>query len=462
MYDNRKNSMKLKIKFVSLVVVLLLNTIGCVNNDLSDNMENSENMNIITDDNNIEIPVGDKNAEATKGSADNQKTEESNKHGKGSFQTEKQSTEEQVSISMLSEEQRNLIIAFMDDYYETLATLEVINPSTYFVDPEGRNSVLNQVVWSFMVKLRGKQSIDLLMDQYEYILTLESVETEEEDVEITLTEDSIQTYKAYPNVTSEQYNTIHHFVLNNTDNGWRIESHRQRGTLYWNLLGDYHERRDEEEDIIIDEQEAIESIYTQMNVLLEKADSNFMLRQETIEKVELPEYDYEYNRTAAIEYANSWIDERNETWLDYSSYGGNCQNFASQILLAGGIPMDLKGSELWKWYSTNLNDNTSSTGRTSSWTGVDNFLEYASENRGYGLVSDTNAPYYSGEIGDLIIMGYDENWRHTVVISEVIKDERGNTIDYLINSNTSDLRNFPVGAYIYTRQKLVKIYGWNE
>lgn len=244
--------------------------------------------------------------------------------------------------------------------------------------------------------------------------------------------------------------------------GWRIERHYQRGTLYWNLLGDNHKRSDEEDKLEIDEQEIIESIYTQMNVLLEKADGNMMMRQETIEKVDALDYDYAYNRRAAIEYADSWINRRNETWLDYSSYGGNCQNFASQMLLASGIPMDLKGNELWKWYGTTPNNNTSSTGRTSSWTGVDEFLDYAMNNEGFGLVADTNVPYYSGEIGDLIIMGYDEDWRHTVVISEVIKDDSGQTIDYLIHSNTSDLKNFPVSAYMYTHQKLIKILGWND
>ena len=47
------------------------------------------------------------------------------------------------------------------------------------------------------------------------------------------------------------------------------------------------------------------------------------------------------------------------------------------------------------------------------------------------------------------------------MISEVLTDESGNTVDYLICSNTGDLCDFPAGAYFYTDQQLIKIHGWN-
>lgn len=81
-------------------------------------------------------------------------------------------------------------------------------------------------------------------------------------------------------------------------------------------------------------------------------------------------------------------------------------------------------------------------------------------NTGSGLVGDAAAPYYTGESGDVIAMGND-HFRHIVMISEVLTDESGNTVDYLICSNTGDLCDFPAGAYFYTYQQLIKIHGWN-
>ena len=71
-------------------------------------------------------------------------------------------------------------------------------------------------------------------------------------------------------------------------------------------------------------------------------------------------------------------------------------------------------------------------------------MSYVQANTGSGLVGDAAAPYYTGEPGDVIAMGND-HFRHIVMISEVLTDESGNTVDYLICSNTGDLCDFPAG-----------------
>ena len=43
-----------------------------------------------------------------------------------------------------------------------------------------------------------------------------------------------------------------------------------------------------------------------------------------------------YNREKAIEYANTWAYGRNPAYYDYSNLGGDCTNFISQCLYAGG------------------------------------------------------------------------------------------------------------------------------
>ena len=44
-----------------------------------------------------------------------------------------------------------------------------------------------------------------------------------------------------------------------------------------------------------------------------------------------------YNVQAAIDYANYWCDKRNPAYHDYSNEGGDCANFVSQCLIAGGF-----------------------------------------------------------------------------------------------------------------------------
>lgn len=84
-------------------------------------------------------------------------------------------------------------------------------------------------------------------------------------------------------------------------------------------------------------------------------------------------------------YADQWIEERSGDWADYTGSGGNCQNYASQVLYAGGIPMDIQGDYIWKWYDDTVSNRGVAWGRSSSWSGVKQFIDYAAGNTGYGL-----------------------------------------------------------------------------
>ena len=164
--------------------------------------------------------------------------------------------------------------------------------------------------------------------------------------------------------------------------------------------------------------------------------------------------DHPYDRAAAYDYLMAYCDERNPRWYAYDDVGGNCMNFGSQVLLAGGIPEDERGDEEWYWDGQNDLD--------LSWINVGHFYDYCRDNEGYGLVADTEAGYYTGEVGDVVIVGFAGDHRHTTVISHVVEDEEGNVVDYLITCNTTNYKDFPVSAYYYTCHRLIKIFGWNE
>lgn len=47
-----------------------------------------------------------------------------------------------------------------------------------------------------------------------------------------------------------------------------------------------------------------------------------------------------YDAEAAVAYAEEWWDGRNPAYYDYSYEGGDCANFVSQCLIAGGVSLD--------------------------------------------------------------------------------------------------------------------------
>ena len=47
-----------------------------------------------------------------------------------------------------------------------------------------------------------------------------------------------------------------------------------------------------------------------------------------------------YDRAKAVAYAHQWAYSRNPAYYDFSAIGGDCTNFVSQCLRAGGAPMN--------------------------------------------------------------------------------------------------------------------------
>ena len=176
---------------------------------------------------------------------------------------------------------------------------------------------------------------------------------------------------------------------------------------------------------------------------------------------EFKKCDNTYDRKKAKEYALKYVTTREEGIDVYDTIGGNCQNFASRVLLTGGIPMDTIGTQQWKYYGGTINEKNTKVGRSTSWTGVGQFYAYAKTNVGFGLCSEVNVNSYYAEAGDLIQVGYKNKYRHTAVVVDTVKKD-GNVIDVLLNSNTGDLEQFPLSAYVYPEKRLIKVLGWNN
>lgn len=360
---------------------------------------------------------------------------------------------------------QELIHQYFEAYYTSQMDLEVQPIRQLFEN--GKDNVfvrLHEEVWRFIIEIRKMQSTNMALTEVDYRIS-EVIKLEDEDSRWAETDsyalivDSFKRFEEHPDVLSEEYGVIHYFTFYETDEGLKLQLHLQRGTLYWTVMGDYYREALMENGIDIMDLSHVDEFLVTVDEMLAKAVVN-MENRNFDSSDDTPIAKNQFNREAAIIYADQYVDVRNEEWFAYDGYGGNCQNFVSQTLFVSGIPMDTEGVQ-WKWYGTEINERRTESGRTPSWTGVDFFVDYARDNSGHGLVATVDAAFDSGEIGDVVVLGYDEDWRHSLLISDVIRNDAGEVIDFLVVSNTSNLRDFPLSAYLYTNQMLIKIHGWN-
>lgn len=354
-------------------------------------------------------------------------------------------------VQPLSEEQEQLILDYMNLYFASLEDFEPQEGIAALFSDGGQAALADSAI-DFQIGLRQMQDADYTLASWSYSLTLNEI-TQEEDgsLHIFARENNTQNFNQNPEIASERYGGYHLFELEQMEGSWKIRSHMMFDAVYMML---WSEGGGEEAAL-----RYAEAVPEYLRLAQEQLQEREADRER--EPGEL-QAQYAYDRQAAAAYADRYVDERNDAWPDYAGSGGNCQNFASQVLLAGGIPMDIYGDAVWKWYSDEVSNSPGAQGRSSSWTGVNQFVEYAAANTGYGLVAETEAPYFSGEPGDLLHMGIDGDWGHTVVIASAVTNGQGEVVDYLVDSNTGNLRNYPASLYGYPEIILTRIGGWNE
>ncbi|MFV3011076.1 amidase domain-containing protein [Clostridium botulinum] len=136
-----------------------------------------------------------------------------------------------------------------------------------------------------------------------------------------------------------------------------------------------------------------------------------------------------YNSNLAVEYAKKWAKGRNPNYKDWGD--NDCNNFVSQAVYAGGIPISST------WYDGSY-----------AWIRVINFYNYM-RSAGYTVGGDDSA---NSTLGD-VIQFYDkskDNWSHSVIIT-------GSTDDgWLYSGHSNDRLNYPL-ANVYPTSTYSKI-----
>lgn len=164
----------------------------------------------------------------------------------------------------------------------------------------------------------------------------------------------------------------------------------------------------------------------------------------------MPLVDIPYDRRAAVAYANRWAYFRNPNFLDFSGIGGDCTNFASQCLLAGGAVMNY--TETFGWYYIDPNN------RAPAWTGVEYLYNFLTKNKDVGPYA-TDADITAMQPGDLVQLELDQGrFQHTPVITE-IRGRVPTMNNIYVAAHSQDANCRPLSSYAIKRVRFLHIEG---
>ncbi|MEA4898950.1 amidase domain-containing protein [Bacillota bacterium Meth-B3] len=154
-----------------------------------------------------------------------------------------------------------------------------------------------------------------------------------------------------------------------------------------------------------------------------------------------------YDRAAAIAYAHRWAFARNLAFGVFDEIGGDCANFTSQCLYAGGGVMNMAENG---WYYRNMRD------RSPSWTGVFFLNRFLVGNAGPGPYAEAR-PLEGARPGDVFLMAFVEGiFTHSgLVVAVQSPDPSG----ILIAAHTIDSDNRPLSTYAYEEVRILHILG---
>ena len=339
------------------------------------------------------------------------------------------------------------ITDYMDAYYLSIFTLELQDMKDCFSNE--RMEEISEKSIALMIDVRKLYDFDFSLTKAHYDLKVSAYRKENNLYYVDLLEDDYMSYAFLKGIESQAFEIENSFVIKEDEGKYRIEDLEKIQGYY---MAFYEDDRspDEVYDYYYSELRDMNIYHDE--VLRRKASQEAYHSDRSVSG--------QYDRSAAVAYLDRFYRSRNPEWYNFTDEGGNCQNYASQALLAGGIPMDYVGEEQWKCYISDpdydpeINEADSPSGRTRSWVNVGYFYNYAKYNEGEGLAAETDANLYYAEPGDIIMVG-NGGLSHTVMVSKVVDGH------ILVNSNSIDMKDYPIEAYTYTNLTLIKILGYN-
>lgn len=249
------------------------------------------------------------------------------------------------------------------------------------------------------------------------------------NVEVTVTKTF--NYPSYPDIESATRDT-YDILLTNEQGQWRINQ-------VTNFIDDIMKEEFNEENVDLNN---IDSIKNYKDNILDNVKNYF---HETLSNGVLTQKEnysvnsISYNGTAASNYALDHALNYNTNYADFTPYGGDCTNFVSQCIYAGGIPMHYGSAYTSNcWYYTNLSN------RSSSWSGVDELYDYIFSSN--SQINANLSNWSSVGYGDIIQLTNGSGAYHSLIITGIQYSSYGKS-DLLVCAHTADRRHVSLASY---------------
>lgn len=329
---------------------------------------------------------------------------------------------------------------YFQEYDESLANLQINSSISDYYD---ESNILDYLTLDTIVEHRKIQISDLRYSNYSTCLTFKEIRYENDLIII----DVIKNTDIYFNcLRGEESNIIenHLITIKNVDNTYKIISDVYNDDIRNYLLEEYLQVDSEEvyqidqETLSINQKQLLNestSIVNKQRSNMQKVKSdaekflNFSVDIKTSTEEEYNKSNdisragfsfYSYNREAAKSYAYQYVLTPNTSYANFETLGGNCTNFTSQCLKAGGITSDQTGNYTWYY--------NSSSDRAPAWAKADLFRTYYLNNVGSSSVKGLRAfssDFDSMRLGDLVQLVSSDYASHTMFISSAIYDNWG-------------------------------------
>ena len=154
-------------------------------------------------------------------------------------------------------------------------------------------------------------------------------------------------------------------------------------------------------------------------------------------------YEYRLDTEKELEYARRWSLGRNPAFYNFDPIGGDCTNFVSQCIYAGGAVMNYTPDSGWYYISPN--------DRAAAWTGVEYFYRFMTTNTGIGPFGQ-QVSLSQAQPGDVIQLGNSQGYYHSLFVLGVQDGIR-------IAAHSNDVYGKPLYNYDFERARCIHIIG---
>lgn len=146
-----------------------------------------------------------------------------------------------------------------------------------------------------------------------------------------------------------------------------------------------------------------------------------------------------------------WALNPNPQFYDYTPIGGDCTNFVSQVILAGGAVMNYNPVHGWYYIDPNR--------KSPSWTGVNFLYDFLVSNRERGPWAK-EVDFRNIQAGDIIQLSFrnDGVFQHSLAVTGIDLPQNLDSIH--VSTHTPNLRNVKLTTeYTWKKIRFIHILG---